>query len=74
MAYDADSGRYLGQQITVSGVAVLRRIQELTDAHVAAGSDAVDAAEQAWTLALDEQTWQVDECGVEQHNRGSDRW
>ncbi len=65
MAFDAESGRYLGQHVSVSGVAVLRRIQELTDAHATAGRDAVDAAEQAWMLALDEQTWQVGESGVE---------
>lgn len=64
LLFDADHGCYTGFTLSVSGVAVLRRIAMLTDGAVARGVDPVEAAERAWTKALNEASWRDDDDGV----------
>jgi hypothetical protein len=70
--FDGDSGCYAGRHLTIAGSAMNRRIRVLTAALVEQGRDPVDAAEEAWNTALEEQSWQPGEDGVTSHEQHED--
>lgn len=72
LRFDGASGCYAGSRLTITGSAMNRRIRVLTAALTEQGRDPVEAAEEAWTTALEEQSWQLGEDGVTSQARQAD--
>ncbi|HEV7216841.1 MAG TPA: hypothetical protein VGP33_17175 [Chloroflexota bacterium] len=64
LQFDADSGCYVGARLVISGNAMSRRIRQLTEAPAARDLDPVAAAEAAWNVALEENSWAAGEDGA----------
>ncbi len=64
LRYNEGDGLYVGTALAVTGLAMLRRIRQLTATYQSTGAEAAEAAEVAWSEALEEASWHLDADGV----------